>query len=111
MKRWTKEQYWSIDMTLTKCPKCGYERFDLIAGSCERRQCGLELLMWPNCIDGKRGAWLAARHTFTRMSPYQSHWSYKHPCQMCRSQTLHTIAEHIFLANGEDIPKVKPRRR
>lgn len=28
--------------TLTKCPRCGYKRFDPVAGACERRACGFE---------------------------------------------------------------------
>jgi len=29
-------------MSLAKCPKCGYRRYDTWAEACERRQCGYE---------------------------------------------------------------------
>jgi len=34
--------------TLIECPKCSHNSFDTIAGSCERRKCGLEFVNWPS---------------------------------------------------------------
>ena len=60
-----KQQYggsWSMDIGLVKCPWCGYKRFDLIAGSCERRQCKLEFPIWPDDIEHRRELWRRAHH-------------------------------------------------
>ena len=39
-------------LTLQKCPKCGYNRLDTVAGACERRQCGFVI---PPKEDGEEG--------------------------------------------------------